>query len=249
MTTSRTLARAIIAGAAGLAITCASAMAGDVIVDPDLASGDFSGDTVANARLRLDPTNWDSALGPDSNPGDDETDNISNTLADLNTTWSFSFQWDSTMEQITWMLTDEDGMLGTSTLTLDIPGAEFNTVEIFTTAQVDRDSFINFNSFGVSGISVWGDLPDLSLDDDIDMDQFEITRLVTPGGANLAEHDFEIFGEFEINKGTSTSQERPKFDIKLTSNDAIPVIPTPLAAGMAAVGLVGVGARRRRPLS
>lgn len=242
--TTLAVAGAAIASLAGLA------HAGSVVANPSLASGSLAGTTVANARFRIDSTNWDMRLANTSNPAvGDATKNISNNAAQLAGSWAFALSFHAASGDMTFSLTDLDGSsnLGSHSLTINRAGVAFNQIQLAAVAETMKGSFLTFGALAFSGAAL---VDGASIDLDLAMnsgDSFKNAYLVA-SGVDLAAIDWELSGVFDIAKGTSTSQERPAFNLYVQQSDAVvaPAIPAPLAGAMGLAGLGALGARRRR---
>ena len=238
-----------IAGVAVASLTV-HAQAGSVVANPTLSSGSLSGTTVANARFRIDSTNWDMRLANTTSPAvGDATKNISNNASQLAGSWAFELAFNAASGAMTFSLTDLDqsGNLGSHSLTINRAGVAFNQIQIASVAETMKGSYLTFGAMTFSGASL---VNGASIDLDLVMnsgDTFKNAYLVA-SGVDLAASDWALSGVFDIAKGTSTSQERPAFNIYVQQSDAVvtPVIPAPLAGGMGLAGLCAIGARRRR---
>ncbi|MBX3352376.1 MAG: hypothetical protein KF684_05535 [Phycisphaeraceae bacterium] len=243
-TTTLALAGVIVASISGLA------SAGSVVANPVLDSGSFAGTTVANARFRLDATNWDMRLANTSSPAvGDATKNISNNVAQLAGSWAFQLSFASATGDMTFTLTDMDqaSNLGSHSLTINRAGESFNQIQVAAVAETLKGSHLTFGAFSFSGATL---VDGASIDLDLvagSGDSFKNAYLVA-SGVDLAAIDWALSGTLDIAKGTSTSQERPAFNIYVQRSDAVvaPVIPTPLGGAMGLAGLCAIGARRRR---
>lgn len=243
-TTTLALAGFVLAAVSGLA------SAGSVVANPTLDSGSFAGTTIANARFRLDATNWDMRMANSSSPSvGDATKNISNNLAQLAGSWAFELSFASASGDMTFTLTDMDqaSNLGSHSLTINRAGESFNQIQIAAVAETLKGSHQTFGAFSFSGATL---VDGASIDLDLvanSGDSFKNAYLVA-AGVDLAAIDWALSGTLDIAKGTSTSQERPAFNLYVQRSDAVvaAVIPTPLAGMMGLVGFGAIASRRRR---
>lgn len=226
---------------AAVAATAGTAGAANVVANPTLQSGSFSGTTVANARFRTDATNWDIGIGPTSNPqnGGWVTKNIANGQGAFTGDWSFVLSHSAASDTLTLSVTHLSGGLGTHAVTFTGFNTSFNQIQL--QSQSDVGGSVSFDPFSFTGLDV-ANAGSINIDN---AGGQGLAYLVSTG-VDLVSFDWTIGGS--LSWVDQTSGERPVFNIRLQQSDAVvtPVIPAPLAGGM---GLAGMGlliARRRR---
>lgn len=230
---------AVLAGAA-VAATAGTASAANVVANPILQSGSFSGTTVANARFRTDATNWDIGIGPNSNPGAGwVTKNIANGQGAFTGDWSFVLSHSAASDTLTLSVTHLSGALGTHSVTLNGFNTSFNQIQL--QSQSDAGGSVSFDPFSFTGLDV-ANAGSINIDN---AGGQGLAYLVSTG-VDLVSFDWTIGGS--LSWVDQTNGERPVFNIRLQQSDAVvtPVIPAPLAGGMGLAGMGLIIARRRR---
>ncbi len=229
--------RLLVAAAAFVAVAGA-AQAANVVLNPydDVTMGDAA-TTVANARLRTSPTNWDLGVGPNGSPdGSWQTQGLSNS--GLGGTFSFMLSHNAALDTLTFEATrTAGGSAVAGSVTLTGFNASFNQIQL---QSQSRDGGSNtFGAFSFSGL-------DLANPGDISLNtvgnQQSLEYLLSTG-VDLGSFDWAISGS--VTWVETSGDERPVFNIRLQQAEYA-VIPTPLAGGMGLAGLGLVGARRRR---
>ncbi|MBX3352377.1 MAG: hypothetical protein KF684_05540 [Phycisphaeraceae bacterium] len=225
---------------AAVAATAGTATAANVVANPTLQSGSFSGTTVANARFRTDATNWDIGIGPNSSPPTGwVTKNIANGQGAFTGDWSFVLSHSAGSDTLTLSVSHLSGSLGTHSVTFNNFDTSFNQIQL--QSQSDAGGAVSFSSFSFTGLDV-ANAGSINIDNSGGQG---LAYLVSTG-VDLVSFDWTIGGS--LSWLDQAAGERPVFNIRLQQSDAVaaPVIPTPLAGGLGLAGMGLIVARRRR---
>lgn len=217
------------------------------------ASAIATQETRFSSRVKVDATNWDLGIQPESGPvsGSPMQAHVSNSKSFWNSsTFGFSAVYDASSANgaFTWTLTDaNDATLAQRTMTDIRAFGDFNAIQLWSSARQSRAQARDGEDqrIEVTDLSFGGGLSGPSIANISVTNGQEFLWLVAD--ASLADNDWSLSGVVDFDSaGRRNPNERMKIEMKMKE---VGVVPLPMAGWLLIGGLAtwfGVGRVARR---